>query len=376
MRIAIDYTAAVRQGAGIGRYTRGLVRALAEIDQQNDYVLFSAGRDRQGGWPANFRVRPLPLTDRHLSILWQRLRLPLPIELVTGRVDILHSPDFVLPPTLARHKVLTVHDLSFMRYPECSSPPLLEYLLGSVPRSVAHADLILADSQSTRRDLLELLNVPPERVVVLYAGVEPRYAPQEPAAVQAVARRYGLARPFILGLGTLQPRKNYARLIRAYHLLRQRHDVPHQLVIGGGRGWLYEDIDATIAELGLEEKVRLVGFVDDADLPALYAAADLFAFPSLYEGFGIPVLEAMGCGTPVVTADNSSLPEVAGDAAMLVDALDVEALADALWRLIDDGALRQILVQRGQQQVQRFTWRAAAEQLLGAYSALGGAEAR
>lgn len=376
MRIAIDYTAAVRQGAGIGRYTRGLVRALAEIDQQNDYVLFSAGRDRQGGWPANFRLRPLPLTDRHLSILWQRLRLPLPIELVTGRVDILHSPDFVLPPTLARHKVLTVHDLSFMRYPECSSPPLLEYLLGSVPRSVAHADLILADSQSTRRDLLELLNVPPERVVVLYAGVEPRYAPQEPAAVQAVARRYGLARPFILGLGTLQPRKNYVRLIRAYHLLRQRHDVPHQLVIGGGRGWLYEDIDATIAELGLEEKVRLVGFVDDADLPALYAAADLFAFPSLYEGFGIPVLEAMGCGTPVVTADNSSLPEVAGDAAMLVDALDVEALADALWRLIDDGALRQILVQRGQQQVQRFTWRAAAEQLLGAYSALGGAEAR
>jgi len=375
MRIAIDYTAAVRQGAGIGRYTRGLVRALAEIDQQNDYVLFSAGRDRQGGWPANFRLRPLPLTDRHLSILWQRLRLPLPIELVTGRVDILHSPDFVLPPTLARRKVLTVHDLSFMRYPECSSPPLLEYLLRSVPRSVAHADLILADSQSTRRDLLELLNVPPERVVVLYAGVEPRYAPQEPAAVQAVARRYGLARPFILGLGTLQPRKNYVRLIRAYHLLRQRHDVPHQLVIGGGRGWLYEDIDATIAELGLEEKVRLVGFVDDADLPALYAAADLFAFPSLYEGFGIPVLEAMGCGTPVVTADNSSLPEVAGDAAMLVDALDVEALADALWRLIDDGALRQILVQRGQQQVQRFTWRAAAEQLLGAYGALGGAEA-
>ncbi len=367
MRIGIDYTAAVRQGAGIGRYTRGLVRALAEMDQQNRYVLFSAGRDRQGGWPANFALRSVPLTDRHLSILWQRLRLPIPIELVTGRLDILHSPDFVLPPTLARHKVLTVHDLSFMRCPECSSPALLEYLMRSVPRSVARAHLILADSQSTRRDLLDLLDVPPERVEVLYAGVEPRYAPQEAAAAQAAARKYGLAQPFILGLGTLQPRKNFARLIRAYHLLRQRHHVPHQLVIGGGRGWLYEDIDATIAELGLAEQVRLVGFVDDADLPALYAGADLFAFPSLYEGFGIPILEAMGCGTPVVTADNSSLPEVAGDAALLVDPLDIEALADALWRVIDDGALRQTLVQRGYQQVQRYTWRAAAETLLGIY---------
>ncbi|NLG28782.1 MAG: glycosyltransferase family 4 protein [Chloroflexi bacterium] len=367
MRVIIDYTAAVRQGAGIGRYTRGLVRALAELDRTNRYVLFSAGRNNEGGWPANFALCSVPLTDRHLSILWQRLRLPLPIELRTGCADILHSPDFVLPASLARRKVLTVHDLSFMRYPECSSPALLEYLMDAVPRSVARADVLLADSESTRADLVELLHAPAERVVVVYAGVETRFARQPAEAVHAVLDKYKLRQPFILGLGTLQPRKNYARLIRAYHQLRREHGVPHQLVIGGGRGWLYEEIDATIAELGLGEQVRLPGFVDDADLPALYSAADVFAFPSLYEGFGIPILEAMGCGTPVVTANASSLPEVAGDAALLVDPNDVPALAHALWRLIDDVALRDALVARGAAQVARFTWQSAAERLLSVY---------
>ncbi|NLD71706.1 MAG: glycosyltransferase family 4 protein [Chloroflexi bacterium] len=374
MRVGIDYTSAVRQGAGIGRYTRGLIRALVEIDRTNRYVLFSAGRDPRGAtWPANVAYRALPLTDRHLAILWQRLRLPLPVETITGRVDLFHSPDFVLPPVWRARTALTVHDLSFMRYPECSSPPLLEYLMRSVPRSVERADLVLADSESTRRDVIELLGIAEDRVRTLYAGVEERFSrPAEPDAVEAVRRRYGIARPYILGLGTLQPRKNFPALIRAYHALRETHGVEHQLVIGGGRGWLDDEIYATIDALGLEGDVLLPGYVDDADLPALYTGAAVFAFPSLYEGFGIPILEAMACGTPVVSADASSLPEVTGDAALLVSPHDVEALAHALWRLLDDGDLRETLVERGRQRVALFRWEAAARTLLEAYASLAG----
>jgi len=241
--------------------------------------------------------------------------------------------------------------------------------MDAVPRSVRRADVVLADSASTREDLVELLHVREERLAVLHPGVEARFAPQtEEGVVDAALQRYGIYHPFILGLGTLQPRKNFCRLIQAFDLLRRRHHVPHQLVIGGGKGWLYDEIGETIASLGLQDVVLLPGYVADEDLPALYSAADLFAFPSLYEGFGIPVLEAMACGTPVVTSDVSSLPEVAGDAALLVSSEDVDALAEALWRLLDDTQLRNELRTRGFQQASRFTWKRAAETLLGIYA--------
>jgi len=373
MRIGIDYTAAVRQTAGIGRYTRLLIQTLATWDREGDYVLFSAGRQPEGAaWPSNFRLRELPFSDRHMAIIWQRLRLPLPIEWLTGRLDLFHSPDFVLPPVRRAQTLLTVHDLSFMRYPECSSPPLLEYLMEAVPRSVARADRILADSECTRQDLIELLDVPAERIDVVYAGVEDRFRPQTAEAVSAAKARYGIERPYVLGLGTLQPRKNFARLIEAYALARDRAGIPHALVIGGGVGWLSRGIHETIDRLGLHEDVRLIGFVDDQDLPSLYTGADLFAFPSLYEGFGIPVLEAMGCETPVVTSRASSLPEVAGEAALLIDPLDVEELADALVRGLGASGLRDRMVTAGRRQVGRFTWRAAAQSLHAIYCAMGG----
>lgn len=362
MRIAIDYTSAVRQKAGIGRYTRGLANALAEVDHETTYILLSAGRDRtERAWPANFYRRALPLSDRHLAILWQRLRLPLPVELLTGRIDLFHSPDFTLPPVWRARTVLTIHDLSFMRCPECFSKPLLDYLLASVPRAVRRADFILADSASTRHDLAELLGVLPERMAVAYPGVEAHFAPVEDAAtLEARLARYGVERPYLLGVGTLQPRKNFVRLIRAYHLLRERHGIPHRLVIAGAKGWLFEEIEEAIRGLHLGEWVKITGFIPDEDLPALYQGADVFAFPSLYEGFGIPVLEALACGTPVVTSNTSSMPEAAGDAALLVDPTDVEAIAEALWRLLEDASLRNALRARGFEQVKRFSWVASA----------------
>lgn len=371
-RVAIDYTAAVRQRAGIGRYTRGLVGALAEVDRETEYLLLSAGREApERQWPANFRRRILPLSDRHLAILWQRLRLPLPVELLTGPIDVFHSPDFTLPPVRRAHTVLTIHDLSFVRHPECFSRPLLEYLLASVPRAVRRADFLLADSKSTRQDLIELLSVPPERIAVIYPGVEAHFCPTaDLSALEARLALYGLRRPYILGVGTLQPRKNFARLIRAYHLVRQRHGIPHRLIIAGAKGWLFEEIEETIRDLRLEGWVQVIGFIPDEDLPALYQGAEAFAFPSVYEGFGIPILEALACGTPVVASNTSSLPEAAGEAALLVDPEDVEALAEALWRLIVDAELRNALRARGFEQAKRFSWAASARQVCSIYRQL------
>ncbi len=373
MRIGIDYTAAVRQGAGIGRYTRGLIGALPALDRENSYRLFVAGRGVRGAVPAgpNFSARWLPLTDRETSLLWQRLRLPVPIELFLGKLDLFHSPDFVLPPVLSGRKVLTVHDLSFLRVPECAHPVLRRYLLDVVPRSVRRADLVLADSHSTRHDVIELLAVPPERVRVVYAGVEDRFRPVgEPGELDAVRLQYRLERPFILGLGTLEPRKNFTGLIEAYAALRERRRLPHDLVIVGGKGWLYEPIFERVESLGLGDRVRFLGHVPDADLPALYSLAACFAYPSFYEGFGIPVLEAMACGTPVVTARTSSLPEVAGEAAVYVDPYNTESLVEGLDRALHDEALRATLREGGRERAQSFTWERAGRELLEAYRAV------
>ncbi|MFN2291996.1 MAG: glycosyltransferase family 4 protein [Anaerolineae bacterium] len=383
MRIGIDYTAAVRQQGGIGRYTRSLIRALSEIDTRNQYVLFVMGGheadDGHGNWPDNFRLRPVPISDRWFNVLWQRVRVPVPVQVWTGRLDLFHSPDFVLPPLGRTPAVLTVHDLSFLRVPWCFVPGFRDYLEAAVSRSVRKASLILADSLSTERDLAELLGVELERVHVLYPGVDSRFRPvTDPEALGEVRQRYSLPESFVLGLSTLQPRKNFAGLIDAFGRLLAAEGGAQaiqglQLVIAGGSGWLSEDIQEAIGRAGLEGRVRVVGFVDDHDLPALYTLASAFAFPSWYEGFGVPVLEAMACGTPVVAADNSSLPEVVGEAGLLVGAGDADALAQALFSLLVRQDVRQRLVARGLERVRRFSWPASATALLQAYErTLGG----
>jgi len=374
MRIGVDYTPAVRQGAGIGRYTRGLIGALAGLDRENSYSLFVAARGVDAGSvpkAPNWRACLAPLTDRETSLLWQRLRLPVPMELFLGPMDLFHSPDFVLPPVLRARTVLTVHDLSFLRVPQYAHPVLRAYLERVVPRSVRRADLILADSENTQRDVVELLGVPEGRVRVIYPGVEARFRPiANETALAAVRARYGLERPFILGLGTLEPRKNWSGLIEAYGRLLERRRVPHDLVIVGGKGWLYEPIFQKVDELGLGERVRFVGRASDEDLPAIYSLAACLAYPSFYEGFGIPVIEAMACGTPVVTTPVSSLPEAGGGAALYVEPGDADALAEALEQAIGNEALRARLRTAGLAQAQRFTWEAAAAQLLAAYRAV------
>ncbi len=375
MRLGLDITSAVQQGGGIGRYTRELLRALARADTANLYRLFFASRQRPHPLPPlgpNFHITALPFHDIWLARLWHRARLPVFVDWLTGPIDIFHSPDFTLPPTRrGTRTLLTVHDLTFVRDPGSAAPGLLGYLTTVVPRSVARADHVIAVSHATRADLIELYQTPPEKITVIHEGVGDDFRPvTDPAALSALRAKYQLGHaPFILAVGTLQPRKNYPRLIQAFAALAARHpDL--RLVIAGGHGWLYDSIFTEVERLGLRERVRFPGFVADADLPALYTAAQVVAYPSIYEGFGLPLLEAMACGTPVVTSTASCLPEVAGDAALLVPPTDVNALAHALDRLLTDETLRSDLITKGFARAQHFTWAQAAQAVLGVYQQL------
>jgi len=371
--IGIDYTAALQQGGGIGRYVRSLISGLADVDWQVDYRLFAMGHSKSTlpNLPGeNFSWHPTPISDAWFARLWHRARLPIPIELWTGSLDLLHAPDFTLPPVRkGTRTLLTVHDLSFIRAPETATDNLRAYLNNVVPRSVHRADHILADSAATKHDLITLYNVPTEKVSVLYSGVEPRFKPLDgEKLVQDVRKKYGIGKsPFILSLGTVQPRKNYVRLVQAFAQL----DAPDfKLIIVGGKGWLSTPLFEEIGRLNLNERVQLPGFADDEDLPALYNAAELFVYPSLYEGFGLPPLEAMACGTPVVVSNTSSLPEVVGEAGLLVDPLDVGAIAQSMQLVLSDASLYQTLRQKGLEQASQFTWTKAASELVGIYQDL------
>jgi glycosyltransferase involved in cell wall biosynthesis len=373
-RIGIDYTAAVHQSAGIGRYTRELVAALAEQAPGYAFHLFAGEAGSRPAHPLpgpNCTWRHTRISQRWLARLWFRLRLPLPIELWTGPLRLFHATDFFLPPTNpGTRKLVTVHDLSYIHYPEIVMPGMSRLLNTWVPGSIARADHVIAVSEATRQDIITCYNTPADKVSVLYHGVSADFHPAHtPTALAQVREKYNLGdAPFILTVGTIQPRKNYLRLIQAFAMLPRELGV--SLVIAGGRGWDNQPLFDEVKRRKLNDQVRFTGFVADADLPALYSAATLFAYPSLYEGFGLPVLEAMACGTPVVTSNTSSLPEVVGQAGIMVSPTDVESMAGSLEQALTDEAQRQRLAAAGKAQAATFNWQHTATQLLELYEGL------
>jgi glycosyltransferase involved in cell wall biosynthesis len=371
-RIALDYTPAIKQTAGIGRYVRELTAALAEIDETSAFRLFVAGAaSAQLPQPpaSNFVWTPTRISARWLARFWRHLDRSMPIETFIGPVDLYHATDFVLPPTRqGTRTLLTVHDLSFVRAPGAASPPLKAYLDAVVPRSVEAADHVLADSAATKRDLIELYETRADKVTVLYSGVDSGFRPvRDSKEIDQVRAKYGLEQvSYVLSVGTVQPRKNYSRVIEALSEARQQGLDLHY-VIAGSSGWLEDAMLRTIESTEMSDYVHLLGLVEDRDLSALYSGARMLAMVSLYEGFGLPVLEAMACGTPVITSDVSSLPEVGGNAALLVDPYDTGAIRDAILLLERDHDKRAQLMAAGLQRVERFSWTQAARQLASIY---------
>lgn len=376
MRIAFDYTAGIRQEAGIGHYVRSLLEAMLELDTTNAYTLLTSGRptkERPFPTAANVRGRSLLMPDRYLNIVWYRMRAPLPAQLFTGNVDIYHGPDFVLPP-LHKHirTVVTIHDLAFLKHPEYAAPKLAAYLNKVVPLSIAKANVVATVSHDSAHTLTEHYGVPPEKITVIPNGLRPHFRRiTDPLLLGATTNKFGLKHPLVLGVGTLEPRKNHMGLIRAFHQAQsnKRHR-PAMLALAGGSGWLYDETRQLVADLKLEKKVRFLGRVNDLELAILYSLADIFVFPSFFEGFGVPPLEAMACGAPVITSNTSSLPEVVGDAALTVNPHEPAEIAAAITRLISDEQLRESLRQQGYARSQLYTWPKSATKMLDIYTKL------
>jgi len=377
MKICLDLSPTVHRHAGLGRYAYELLLALIGTDPDNDYLAFFNNPSRAYIDPPlaglSHLTTPLSYKPWRLSVLLAHI-VQITQDSLFPTVDIFHATDHLLPRFAQVKSVFTLHDLIFLFHPETHKPLNRWFLTLMMPRFLRVADAIIAVSECTKRDAVRCYGVPEEKITVIYEGVNPRFCPAGPEAVAAVRQKYGLPEHFILYVGTIEPRKNLSALLEAFVALQNRlatrDAAALRLVFVGKKGWLYEGFFRRLRELGLEDRAFFTGYVPDEDLPAIYSAADLFVFPSLYEGFGLPVLEAMACGTPVICSDTSSLPEVAGDAALMVPPTDVRALAEAMERMLCDAQMRTTLREKGLAWVRRFTWEKTAQQTVSVYKGL------
>ena len=374
MHIGIDAHAIGARQGGNETYIKNLVAALAELDRENRYTLFLANAQAARAWRgryANFAVRLLPPPTPIV-----RVPVALAFELRRFPVDVLHV-QYTAPPFCPAPVIATIHDLAFEHLPETFTRRGQMQLRLTVRRTARRAARIITVSEFSRQDIIRTYRLPPEKIAVAHNGIEACFTPHPASSSEAAdtRRRFGIERDYVLAVGSLQPRKNLARLVRTYAKLRAEHaGFNHQLVIAGRKLWLSGEIFAEIERQKCARDCVVTDYVAEEELPALYRSAAAFVYPSLFEGFGLPPLEAMACGTPVVTSNTSSLPEIVGDAAVMIDPYDETAMAQAMLEVVSNQQLRARLREAGRQRAQGFTWRAAAEKTLALYQEVLNAE--
>ena len=367
MRIAIDAHSVGTKLGGNESYAVNLIEALAQIDSVNDYTIFvttNEARDRFSNRWSNFRVRS---TLPHTPLI--RIPLTLSAELRKHPVDVLHV-QFTAPPFCPCPVVVSIHDLSFEHLPQTFNRRSRTQLRLTVRRSARRAARILSLSEHTRRDIIETYGIQGERINAIPLAAGEQFKPvTDNRELQRVRHNYGIDGDYILTVGSIQPRKNLARLIKAYASLRgdgPKDKLP-KLVLVGKPAWLYDETFRTLDETGVKDGVVLTGYVPEMDLPALYSGAICFVYPSFFEGFGLPPLEAMKCGAPVIVGNRTSLPEVVGEAALAVDPFDVDAIAGAIKQVVNNTTLRKELSLKGQERARAFNWLETARKTLQVY---------
>ena len=376
MKITIDAFPAMIQKTGIGHYTYNLISQFPRIAPEDDFYLCDAVC--RTGFYNMSRLDGQESADRFLDIskvsfpfvTLARLFLLLRSKLrgATTKVeeaDVFFGTNYrgLFGPSFKT--VITIHDMAHEYFPEATEEKTLNYLRSELPAVAHKAQRIIADSDATRDDIIKFLQVPAEKVRVVYLGVDPVFHPiTDRSSLESVRRRYRLPERFILCVGTIQPRKNLMGLLQAYARLCQDENFHHDIVLAGGVGWKNVGLKEHIDSLGISSRVHFTGYLPDADLPLMYNLCDIFVFPSIYEGFGLPVLEAMASGVPVMTSKTSSLPEVAGDAALLVDPASIEEMAAGMLRLVSDQDLRSCCRERGIARARLFTWERCARETL------------
>ena len=364
MKVGINATWLATHTGGIRTYVRNLIRALATVDPDSDYILYSNVPLPEAGLPDSTRMRRLIVRSGN-----RLLRIPFATSLALARagIDVVHE-QIIAPFVFPSRIVVTVHDTLHEHYPDFYTPSALRQLRLLMPITMRRATAVLTDSEFCKREIVQLYRVPPEKVTAVPLAADPMFRRiHDETRIAAVRARYGTGERFVLFTGSLKPTKNLKAVVEAYVRLRRAAAMQHRLVLVGDKAWVLDDIFATARASGYADEIIFTGHVADEDLVALYNAADLFVHPSLFEGFGLPPLEAMACGTPVVTANTSAIPEVVGDAALMVDPHDVEALASAIAMVLDDGALRARLSVQGLERAASFSWEATARTIAGVY---------
>jgi glycosyltransferase involved in cell wall biosynthesis len=369
MAIYVDVSSAVHAKAGIGRYAASLAIALAARYPERLALFYNRGGDTQ--LPNGLATVPAKSVRAGYKpwrmAVWLGQLARVPFNYLVPGAELFHATEHLLPPLHDVPSVLTVHDMIFKLFPEHQKPLNYWYLNATMPLYCRRASAIITVSESSKRDIVAHYGLDPSRVTVIYEAASSEFVPMSQAAIDRVRHQYGLPSSFLIHVGVIEPRKNLTRLVEALQLLRDG-GMRIPLVVAGGKGWLYEGFFRRLEELDVGDSVQLTGYVPSTDLPALYSAATLAVMPSVYEGAGLPVLEAMACGVPVSCSNTSSLPEMGGTGARYFDPYDAQAIAEAIRAVWSDVGLRTEMSQKGLDQAAKFSWERAAEETWAVYN--------